>query len=39
MASVGDESEGRGVVTLDKNWSLVRDYIREELEAFRAKRE
>ena len=39
MASVEGRSEGSGASLLKKEWSQVRDLIREEREAFRAERE
>ena len=39
MASVEEQSEGSGASLLKKEWSRVRDLIREEREAFRAERE
>ena len=39
MASVKGQSAGSGASLLKKEWSQVRDLIREEREAFRAERE
>ena len=39
MASVEEQSDGSGASLLKKEWSQVRDLIREEREAFRAERE
>ena len=39
MASVEEQSDGSGASLLNKEWSQVRDLIREEREAFRAERE
>ena len=39
MASVEEQSEGSGASLLKKEWSQVRDLIREGREAFRAERE
>ena len=39
MASAEEQSEGRRASLLKKEWSQVRDPIREEREAFRAERE
>ena len=38
MASVEEKSEGSGASLLKKEWSQVRDLIREEREVFRAER-
>ena len=39
MSPVEEQSEGSGASLLKKEWSQVRDVIREEREAFRAERE
>ena len=39
MASVEEKNEGSGASLLKKEWSQVRDLIREEREVFRAERE
>ena len=39
MASVEEKREGSGASLLEKEWSQVRDLIREERDAFRAERE
>ena len=39
MASVEEQSEGSGASLLKKEWSQVKDLIREEREDFRAERE
>ena len=39
MASAEEQSEGSGASLLKKEWSQIRDLIREEREAFRAERE
>ena len=39
MASVEEQSEGSGASLLKKEWSQVRDLVREEREVLRAKRE
>ena len=39
MTYVEGQSDGSGASLLKKEWSQVRDLIREEREAFRAERE